>query len=340
VEDVDFEQFLAFLDLEYFLGLRGSDTWSSGGNESQIIVKTLLAQILVERTPARDGLPAFYYDFAASLEPNDYVLTFNYDVILERALEAVGKPFRLFPDRFESVHTTHGVVDSSRQEVVVLKLHGSVDWFDRRTYAELEEGHMELGVSSKPRHPVFGPESGTVTVPLLEGPQFPHEPLRSMHRVLDVESLYSSNLLFRATPWLLSPSATKFIFANTLKRFWWGLGRAGRWNLGVVIIGYSLPPHDDYARQALFRLIKNFQESWWDEEFAGTYRKQPVLLIDRRLRPDDVEGYRRRYGFVDPEKAVYHLKGFDEAAVCLIREASQASLLTRRSRRRRKARRA
>src|SRR5688500_5815531 len=38
-EDVNFEEFLSFLDIEHFLGLRGKDTWSKEGNETQVLVK-------------------------------------------------------------------------------------------------------------------------------------------------------------------------------------------------------------------------------------------------------------------------------------------------------------
>ena len=89
-----------------------------------------------------------------------------------------------------------------------------------------------------------------------------------------------------------------------------------------VIIGYSLPQHDDYARQALFWLVKNYQESWWDQEFPGGRRKRRLLLIDYRPEVEQAENYRRCYAFVDPEKAVYHLQGFDEEAIRLIRGES------------------
>jgi hypothetical protein len=56
-EAVDFEEFLAFLDIEHYLGLRGSDTWSEDGNETQVIVKTLVAQILAECTPSKEDIP-------------------------------------------------------------------------------------------------------------------------------------------------------------------------------------------------------------------------------------------------------------------------------------------
>ena len=37
--DIDFEEFLAFLDIEHRLGFAGSDTWSSSGNETQVMNK-------------------------------------------------------------------------------------------------------------------------------------------------------------------------------------------------------------------------------------------------------------------------------------------------------------
>jgi hypothetical protein len=55
-KDVNFEEFLGFLDVEHYLGLRGSDTWSTHGNKTQVIVKTLIGQILAERTPQADGI--------------------------------------------------------------------------------------------------------------------------------------------------------------------------------------------------------------------------------------------------------------------------------------------
>src|SRR5215469_5316018 len=35
-EEVMFEEFLGYLDVEHFLGLRGSETWSKEGNETQV----------------------------------------------------------------------------------------------------------------------------------------------------------------------------------------------------------------------------------------------------------------------------------------------------------------
>jgi hypothetical protein len=67
--------------------------------------------------------------FTAELLPDDAVLTFNYDTLLECALSAQGKPWN------------HGLNDSSNGGVTVLKMHGSVDWIllERRPEKELEK---------------------------------------------------------------------------------------------------------------------------------------------------------------------------------------------------------
>jgi len=316
-DEVDFEEFLAFLDIEHYLGLRGSDTWSVDGNEAQVVVKTLIGQILAETMPSPDAVPQLYRRFAAGLQPNDYVLTFNYDVLLERALESVGKPFRLFPQRLKNVWPGGAEVNTSREEVIILKLHGSIDWFDRTQYRELEAAFAAQGSSSRPPHPVFANAADLDVVPLVDGPRFTNDPLREMHRVRRIEDLYRRSFLFLCTPWLLSPSSLKMLYAATLRDFWYGLGDAGTLNFGLVIVGFSLPRHDDYARQVLYRLVTNYQTTYWNEDVFGL-KKSPLILIDRRQSEEELEELRRRYAFVDWTKTRTYMDGFDENAVDLL----------------------
>lgn len=96
-EMVDFEDFMRFLDVEHYLGLRGSDTWSEDGNEGTIVTKFLIGEILATYVNRLNGVPQLYLDFARRLEPRDIVFTFNYDTLLERALDAIGEPYRCSP---------------------------------------------------------------------------------------------------------------------------------------------------------------------------------------------------------------------------------------------------
>lgn len=314
--EVDFEDFLAFLDIEYYLGLRGSDTWSADGNEGQVVVKTLIGEILAERTPSEDAIPPLYLRFASALQPFDYVLTFNYDVLLERALKAVAKPFRLYPARHQTGAASSHILDLDTEEVIVLKLHGSIDWFDRTHFRRLQEDFRRRGLAGGPRHPVFGHTGDLQVVPVVDSPGYEDDPLSNMYRVQDLEGLYAKDLLFEAVPWLLNPSTTKILYSEKLLEFWYGMGSAGAMNFGMSIIGYSLPPGDLYARQILYQIVKNYQTLSWNEEVLGQ-RKTPLVIVDQRDSPATQAVFDRRYSFVDWNRATKILSGLDETVIRL-----------------------
>ena len=113
---------------------------------------------------------------------------------------------------------------------------------------------------------------------------------------------------------ILSPSHMKIVYANPFLDFWWGWGRAGGMNLGVSIIGFSLPLHDDYLRICLYRMISNFQEVAWDQEFLGWY-KNHVKLVDYRMDKKSKDELLERYRFIDYDKADVYTDGFSMDAV-------------------------
>lgn len=71
-DDINIERFLSFLDIEHYLGLKGSDTFSSEGNETQLIVRHAIGYILLDRTPKK--VLELYKQFADNLTTSDYVL--------------------------------------------------------------------------------------------------------------------------------------------------------------------------------------------------------------------------------------------------------------------------
>lgn len=313
VDQINFEDFMRVLDIEHFLGLRGSDTWSVDGNEGTVITKTLIGEILTINTPPIARIPKLYLEFASQLQPDDYVLSFNYDTLLENALDAIDKPYRLFPNRYSSVTQGAGIVDDSKEEVVLLKMHGSINWFDRTHHLELEAERQRLGVTTPgPNHPVFCSQQPLSIARILDGPRHPGDPLDQMYRVLDIQELYRRDL-FLSPPWMLTPSSVKLLYSNKLKDFWNGLGKAGILNFGLCIIGYSLPEHDEYARQVLYNLITNYQENYWDEEpLRNGLKKTPLVIADLFKTPEQLTKFKQRYRFVDWGKTILFQNGFDE----------------------------
>ena len=88
-------------------------------------------------------------------------------------------------------------------------------------------------------------------------------------------------------------------------------------NLGMAIIGFSLPLHDDYARQVIYRLTRNYQDVHWEVEMLGM-RKSPLALIDFRTTEAERRSLKQRYGFIDWKKAHCCLDGFNEETLQVI----------------------
>lgn len=84
-----------------------------------------------------------------------------------------------------------------------------------------------MGPEGSPRGAVFGREPEVRVEPLLEGPQFDDDPLRTAYRVVEgLEVIYRDPPFFSDTPWLLTPSRAKALYADRFRYFWWGVGRA------------------------------------------------------------------------------------------------------------------
>jgi hypothetical protein len=129
-----------------------------------------------------------------------------------------------------------------------------------------------------------------------------------MYRVRDLERLYVNPPWFMAVPSLINPSTTKVIFARQFADFWRGLGQTGGGNHRMVIIGFSMPPHDDYARQVIYRLAENYQQIHYDRRKA----KEPIILVDFRTTKRSRDQLLKRYAFLDLTKTELHLDGFTQ----------------------------
>ncbi len=308
INSLNYESFLGFLDTEHFLGLRGSDTWSDEGNESQLMVRCAIAEVLHKRTPTNP--PCLYRKFARYLNSSDCILTFNYDTLLESALEAEGIPYRLFPHRFSKIGAEGNVVDLSVREVVVLKLHGSIDWCDRSGYDKSVEYMKRSALRYDVKHPVFGKNAIVDSARLTDGPRDKDDPLAKIYRVLDLKNLLKLGF-WDWSPLILAPSQTKLIYTPTLRDFWFGMQESGGFNLSLGVVGYSLPEADQYARQAMYYLFNNYLGFEPDLEIMGN-RKAPIRILDSAPVGDSGIDIRGRYRFADWSRTDLNLNGFNE----------------------------
>lgn len=304
VDDIEVEHFLSYLDIEHYLEFQGSNTWSSEGNATQLLIRHTIGYILLDRTPS--NVPELYKFFASKLNPPDWIITFNYDTLLEQALDAVGIPYRLFPRRYSNIINGMGIVESSGKEVEVLKMHGSIDWFDRTSYDEISK----IGTTD---HPIFGNSKTVKATPIVDGPRFDNDPLVRIYRAENPAPAYHAPY-WQCSPFLLSPSHSKLLYTKPLAEFWRGMSNSGGLSLSFGVIGYSLPDYDDYARQAFYEMSKNYRE--FDPSFElGGRRKQPFRVLDYKTDKKAKENLRKKYKFLDGRQTKYWYDGLSKDAI-------------------------
>ena len=117
-QPVDLESVMAYSHRKHYLRLLGSKESFEHGSKSIVAARRAIQRILIDCTPT--DVPALYQKFADHLSPNDLVLTFNYDTLLEQSLDAIAKPYSLTPEWWldrESPGLGYNYVD-------LLKLHG------------------------------------------------------------------------------------------------------------------------------------------------------------------------------------------------------------------------
>lgn len=306
-EPVDYEKFMSSLDLEHYLGLRGSDTWSDEGNESQLLIRNGIQEVIYASTPKNPTEECI--GFCEQLLPKDIILTFNYDTLIEDTLDFLGKPYRLFPNRLREVRSSSALIDSDAEdeEILICKLHGSIDWYDKLPFLKDREYASQHEHPWESRHPVFKDGSTVSSTQLIEGLFDEKDPLQYVYRVNDLSQLTESQF-WQCSPLILSPSSSKILYANPLKSLWRGLQQAGGLSFGLGVVGYSLPPYDEYARQALYHLMRNYTEYEYDLEMMGL-KKGPARILDYSPNGSSDWKIRKNYSFMNWDRTELNTSG-------------------------------
>jgi hypothetical protein len=182
--------------------------------------------------------PAPLYDeLSRHLLPGDKVVTFNYDLAIERALHTA---------ELWNVESGYGfpIVDGcQRSPVEVLKLHGSTNW-RRVHFGGVTAGPSAVNFNSLSDRPVLYLRSDWEYLGY-------HEP---------VDSLCSLPNVTCNSPAMIMPALPKHFYFETsfgqeMKSFWddlWERAKRGIENADeLVLIGYSLPTADERARGLL-----------------------------------------------------------------------------------------
>jgi|SRR5215831_15900352 len=136
------------------------------------------------------------------------------------------------------------------------------------------------------------------------------DPLRETYRLIDFQPFYSAPPWFLAVPKIINPSTAKIIFAGQFSDFFYGKGTFGGSHYKFNIIGFSMSEHDEYARQVIYRIVKNYLTINVDNR-----PKDPIRLVDYRPDYRSRSQLLKRYAFLDPANSEFLLDGFDEATI-------------------------
>lgn len=291
--EFDLEAFSAWLDWEHTLRLKGKDTFSEHGNEAGLQLRWAIGKVLFDRCPA--DAPSLYVEFARHLTTQDHVMTLNYDLLLERALDAVGLPYRRFPRRFSELYATHSVSNPDEpDELIISKLHGSMDW----SYFSGTDADQALGLSS-----------------LVEGPRRGDDPLAEI-AVVPSESLNryygNRNHWWRNPTLLMPPSTAKPLARSPLIPLWDGIGLFAYMLGGFTVIGCSLPLADPYVRQLVHHIATDYA---YQRPREMPWAQCRMKLVD--LRPTRASRHQllERFRFMTPEHTDVLLEGFSHESL-------------------------
>ncbi|MBS1855843.1 MAG: SIR2 family protein, partial [Acidobacteria bacterium] len=208
---------------DYTEGLRGVGDADTGGFYPQYLRSDLILALreFFYQTEQLRTEPNAYESFAVRKAcPHSSVITFNYDIALERALAKAGKwdigdgyGFQFLPDRLPS-------------GVTVYKLHGSVNWFKEP-------------INNTPPPVIF-----TRDLELLG------------YKDLVDRKVGGDGMGVEESGTLILPDPRKrFYWAPFWEPLWNGAAERLRAANEVLIHGYSMPTTDIRARQLLFENI-------------------------------------------------------------------------------------
>jgi hypothetical protein len=179
----------------------------------------------------------------AHLKPGDTIITFNWDVTIERALYA--RPGDM------NIYYTYKRDRSQKSNFVILKPHGSIDWFRKkdmppRALSESDELDETWGV-----YPRF---------------DFAKDPK-----------------LRKSRPLMVPPIAAKEFSVPCLQRTWRSFYRAVSDATELNVLGYSLPKEDQFARLVLRRALRS------NSLKVDRHKKKPLAI--RVVNPDENVGF-------------------------------------------------
>tara|TARA_R110001592_G_scaffold311518_1_gene586401 strand:+ start:3858 stop:4928 length:1071 start_codon:yes stop_codon:yes gene_type:complete len=205
--------FLEYIELREF---GGGERFKTSGSREKLCLKFYLAKAVMQATPTVESLPAMYVEFARELHETDFVLTFNWDPLLEIALDSIGK--------------TYSYNFDNSQCVKLCKLHGSINW-------RLDDSELFKPENRRLMWNSMGFAEGMLETEIYHSPQ-----------LLQRAFWASCQSLSEVEPFLVLPGYGKAFDVRSNAVLWYKPEWAFAFTHDVFIIGLSLAPDDFFIR--------------------------------------------------------------------------------------------
>ena len=208
----------------------------------KLALKFFLAKAIALNTPPGSELPEHYLSFARSLTPNDIIVTFNWDLLLESAIECVGGEY-CYNYEVGKIH--------------IVKLHGSINWVNNTPQKMRQD------------RPDFGYRPLGFTGGMMDNEVFCSNEL---HRAENWHLAMS--LVDEVQPMIILPGYGKAFDVRSLSILWYRLEALAIRKGGVSIIGLNVS-HDDFIVESLFRYL--LRSTFSDETLIRVVNPEPVV---------------------------------------------------------------
>ncbi len=213
--EINFANLCTFLEYIELREYGGGERFSDNGSREKLAFRFYLAKAIINSMPKPHNIPQLYLDFAKQLRKDDVIITFNWDPLLELAIENAGRSY------------SYSYRD--RADIVIHKFHGSVNW--------------RLAVPDKPDY---------TWQPLgLAGGMMKEDIYHNSESKFKATWETAQPFIGDIEPYLVLPGAGKAYDVRPLAPLWYKPEFAFSTTHNVFVIGLSLSD-DDFFIKSLF----------------------------------------------------------------------------------------
>lgn len=208
--------------------------------------------------------------------------------------------------------------------VTLLKVHGSINWFDLGEYYEKQKtDNVDNPMSLFPSDFIFNNQG-------LDKPQLnPILPLNIESKIETnlkhlywvtnqdlskyikiynnpIGRIYNNEAPALTHPAILSPAYSKLLYSEAIKDIFYGASFYGRENDQVIIIGCSLATYDPYIRQWVFEIIR---------QYYGMHHSKKISIISAPVHWKQKNLIKKNYSYLGENNLDIIFDGFSQESL-------------------------